>query len=129
MLGSVLDLNDPMTSMFMAGSENLIQPFYNPMSPTQMKTHQFHPSYDGMSATLAPSALDMPTEGLSNLPSASPTSLSTPFSSGLDGGLLDFKGQAFTRSSSSQGSGTGTPGLDAGWDAFINENFWSENAT
>lgn len=130
MLGSVLDPNDPMTSMFMAGSEHLIQPFHNPMSPTQSKTPPVHPSYDGMSATLAPSALDMPTSGLSNLPSAgSTTSLSTPFSSGLDGGLLDFKGQEFTRSNSSQGSGTGTPGLDAGWDAFINENSWSENVT
>jgi hypothetical protein len=68
MLGSVLDPNDPMTSMFMAGSENLIQPFYNPMSPTQMKSHYFHPSYDGMSATLAPSALDMSPQNLGTLP-------------------------------------------------------------
>lgn len=129
MLGSVLDPNDPMTAMFMAGSEHLIQPFHNPMSPTHMKAPQLHPSYDGMSATLAPSALDMPTPGLSNLPPTGSTSLSTPFSSGLEGGLLEFKGPAFTRSNSSQGSGTGTPGLDAGWDAFINENSWGENVT
>lgn len=129
MLGSVLDPNDPMTSMFMAGSENMIQPFYNSMSPTQMKAHHFHPSYDGMSATLAPSALDISPQNLSNLPQAGPTSLTPPFASGLEGGLPEFKGQSFTRSSSSQGSGTGTPGLDAGWEAFINDNSWAENAT
>lgn len=128
MLGPVLDPSDPMTSMFMAGSENMIQPFYNPTSPLQMKTHQLHPAYDGMSATLAPSALDMPIQSLNNLPSAGSASMSAPFASSLDSGLSDLKGPTFTRSSSSQGSGTGTPGLDAGWDAFINDNSWNENS-
>jgi len=59
LLGSALDPNDPLTSMFMAGSENYAQPFYNPVAPSLLKPRNFHPSYDGMSATLAPSALDM----------------------------------------------------------------------
>jgi hypothetical protein len=129
MLGPALDPNDPMTSMFMAGSENMIQPFYDPMPSAPIKPYPAYSSYDGMSATLAPSALDMPPQNLSNLPAAGSASLLSPFPFGLDGSLSDAKGQACTRSSSSQGSGVGTPGLDIGWESFINDHSWSENAT
>ena len=130
-LGSVLDPNDPFTSMLMGGSENMMQPYYT-SSPTALsKPSNFHPSYEGMGATLAPSALDMSPPNVASLPPATPGPLSTtpPLSLGYPDGLADFKGQVFTRSNSSHGSGTVTPTIDGGWDAFINDNSWSENPT
>lgn len=133
LLGSVLDPNDPLTSMLMAGSENMMQSYYG-SSPSLPKQQNFHPSYDGMSATLAPSALDISSHQVIGLPPNSAVSSSSlsgtpPFSLGFADGLPDVKSQNFTRSSSSHGSGTVTPGIDGGWDAFINDNSWAENAT
>ncbi|KAI9785852.1 MAG: hypothetical protein M1816_008179 [Peltula sp. TS41687] len=72
LLGPALDPLDPMTLMFMAGSENFAQPpwggFCTPTSSTSMmsgatkgfiKPQNVHPSYDGVYSTLAPSALDL----------------------------------------------------------------------
>ena len=128
--GSPLDPNDHLTSMLMAGSENLPQPYIN-FNP-QLGAPKYHPSYDGMSATLAPSALDMSPSQL-NYPdtsSATNTSASTPsFNYGFDMSLSDFKGVSFNTSSGTHGSGNVTPGGDGGWDAYINDNSWAENAT
>ena len=129
-LGPALDPNDPFTSMLMAGSENMAQPpyyNYNTCAST-MKPHHFHPSYDGMSSTLAPSALDMsPHFSYSGLPSStSSESLATPGSNfGFDGCGHDFRAHTVTGS----GSGTVTPGIDNSWDSFINDNSWVDNVT
>lgn len=133
LLGSALDPGDPLTSMFMAGSEAMVQPYYNfNPSASMSKQRNFHSSYDGMSATLAPSALDMSPDQLSytNPSSTSSDSLATPaFNFNFDGALGDLKAANMTRSSSTQGSGGVTPAIDGGWDAFINGNSWEENAT
>ena len=136
LLGPALDPNDPFTSMLMAGSENLPQP-YNPntTSSTLHKPRSFNQSYEGMSATLAPSALDMsPRHQIYALPtttiSASPAS-SPAFQLPYDGSFHDFsKSQIYAGGNSASGSGTVTPaGIDGGWDAFINDTSWAENTT
>lgn len=133
LLGPSLDPNDPLTSMLMAGSDALMPQYYN-FGPTASisKQRHYHPSYDGMSATLAPSALDMSPDQLSyTAPSStSSESLATPaFNFNFEGALGDFKAANLTRSSSTQGSGGATPAIDGSWDAFINGNSWEENAT
>ena len=134
LLGSALDPNDPMTSMFMAGSEGMLHPYnYNSTSPSMQKPRSFDQSYNGMSATLAPSALDMsPHHQTYTHPAAAVTTPSvappsSPGYLGFDGSMPDFsKNQLYP---SSTGSGSVTPGgLDGGWDAFIDTN-WAENAT
>jgi len=135
LLGSALDPNDPLTSMFMAGSENMPMPnYYNTTPASLMKQRNFHPSYDGMSATLAPSALDMsPAQGMfGNPPATTSVSMGKPgFQLPYDGSFPDFtKGQQmFGGGTSSNGSGAATPGLDGTWDAFINDNTWNETST
>ena len=131
LLGGALDPNDPMTPMLMAGSEHMPQPYNYNSTPNLHKPRAFSQSYDGMSATLAPSALDMSPRH-QNYAQPSSTSLSSALGSlpaFYDSSLTDFsKSQLFPGSNSSGGSGTVTPGLDGGFDAFINPN-WGENAT
>ncbi|MCJ1296132.1 hypothetical protein MMC34_007697 [Xylographa carneopallida] len=137
LLGSTLDPNDPLTTMFMAGSESFPQPYFNStfnLNTTNVLSKQsnFHPSYDGMSATLAPSALHMsPLSTTYNEPApASSESVSTaPYSFCLDGNPGDYKGLGFLQCGSGAASGTVTPGIDSNWDAFIDDNSWAENAT
>ena len=125
MLGNTLNPNDPLTSMFMAGSENMTQPFFGNYQ-SMSKQSNFHPSYDGMSATLAPSALDMYTDESSNGTNLYNDQKSKFSYSNQFENLKPFE---FTRSNSSMGSGTVTPGNDGGWDAFINDQSWSEPTT
>lgn len=121
LLGPSLDPNDPLTAMFMAGSESMPQPFYCP-APVQ-KPRNFHPSYDGMSATLAPSALDMTPHHSAYTPSGS---MSAPPSQ-VSFNDLDFnKGHFYSSGTSPHGSGSATPG-DGSWDAFIDTGIWTEN--
>lgn len=133
-LGPVLDPNIPFTSMLMAGSESIPQPYYNyNTAASTMKGHHFHPSFDGMSSTLAPSALDMSPHfnysGLSSAPSTSSESLATPaLTFGFDASGIDFKAHNVTAPGSAHGSGTVTPVVDNGWDSFI-DNSWAENVT
>lgn len=133
LLGSALDPKDPMTSMLMGGNDNFMQPYWGPTSASGTKSRNFHPSYDGMSATLAPSALDMSSHHF-NYNQIQPTSTmssggNSSFMS-FDNGMLDFPKSYFQGSNSSHGSGTVTPGgLDGGWDAFINDSSWTENTT
>ena len=138
MLGSALDPNDPLTSMLMAGNENVPQAYNYGSRPTMQKPRSTTWPYDGMSATLAPSALDMsprhhsyahPPLTATPSPATSPAFLST-----YDGLMPDFsKGQIFPGTNSSHGSDTATPGnLDSGWDAFINDSgdtSWADNTT
>ena len=123
LLGNTLDPNDPLTSMFMTATEAFPQSFYN--FGGQMGLNKFHPSYDGMSATLAPSALDL-TPNYNESSSATSNSGTTPiFNYPFDGNAGDFKGLHYT----APGSGTVTPGIDGGWDAFIDDNSWADSAT
>ena len=132
LLGSSFNPNDPLTSMFMAGSENLAQPYYN-FGPRQsmLKERNFHPSYDGMSATLAPSALDMSPGHTGYMTPSSATSVdsvNTPaFNWSFDSHLGEIKTASMTRSNSALGSGTITPGVDGGWESFIDDNSWVDN--
>lgn len=130
LLGSSLDVNDPLTSMFMAGSESFPQPFYDFNSQYGMA--KFHPSCDGMNSTLAPSALEIsPDSATYSNPSPATTEPANtpPYSYNFDGSLLDCKGVSFAPTNSAHASGTVTPGNDGGWDTFINENSWIENPT
>lgn len=134
LLGSALDPNDPFTNMLMAGSENLPHAYnYNTTPSTLQKPRSFNQSYDGMSATLAPSALDMsPRHQIYAQPSTtvSASLASSPaFQLPYDGSLHDFsKSHLYGGANSASGSGTVTPaGNDGGWDAFINDTSWTEN--
>jgi len=138
LLGSTLNPNDPLTSMLMAGSEIFPQPYFNYNdlnnlnSSNFLKGSNFHPSYDGMSATLAPSALDINLSRVSYPEATSGTAESTPvpsFNHAFDGNPGDYKGVSFMHPGSSGGSGTVTPGIDGSWDAYIDDNSWTENAT
>ena len=137
LLGSTLDPNDPLTSMLMAGSDNFAQPYFNSnfsLNTTNMLSKQgnFHPSYDGMSATLAPSALHMSPLSTNYSEPSSTLSESAPplsYNFALDGNLGDYKGVGFMQSGSGAASGTATPGIDSTWDAFIDDNSWVDNAT
>lgn len=133
LLGPAFDPNDPLTSMFMAGSENM---FYNPPMASMSKQRNFHPSYDGMNATLAPSALDMSTghgtfnPAPPNTPAMSMSMSKPGFQLAFDGSMHNFaKEPVYNGGTSSGGSGAATPGIDGSWDAFINDNTWAENAT
>lgn len=103
-------------------------PSFNPMPATSKGA--YHSSYDGMSATLAPSALDMSPRNVTNPPPT--TSISnhdSSFQLYVDGAGPEYpKGQIFSRSNSSpgSGSGTGTP-IEVGWEAFLNDTSWNEN--
>ena len=121
LLGPALDPNHPLTSMFMAGSGSMSQPFYN-TTPVQ-KPRNFHPSYDGMSATLAPSALDMTPHHGTYTPSG--TMSAPPFQMSFSD--LDFTKGQFSSGTSPHGSGTATPAIDGGWDAFIETGAWTES--
>ena len=131
-LGGALDPNDPLTAAMMAGSENMPNPYsYGPSSYS--KPRSFSHSFDGMSATLAPSALDMQPrhdsyrQPASSMPVAPASAPATQL--GFDN--TDFaKSQMFTSMNSPRGSGTATPNeLNPGWDAFINDSSWGDNVT
>lgn len=122
--GYGLDPHDPLTAMFMAGSESFPQPPYNSNQLQFHKTRNTHPSYDAMSATLSPSALDMSPHDST----ISPASVSFP--NNFDVANEFSKELTFTRSNSSHGSGTGTPSLsNQDWNNFINQESWTENGT
>ena len=132
LLGSTLDVKDPMNSLLMGGNDGFAQSYWASGSGTSIKPRNFHPSYDGMSATLAPSALDMPPQTMGqnffqqmSMPTTNPSFLS------FDGNMPEYA-KSFCHNTvnapSSHGSGTATPGaLDGGWDAFINDNSWAES--
>lgn len=133
LLGGALDPNDPLTAMMMAGSEHFPQPWNYQSSSSMKPRNGFHQSFDGMSATLAPSALDMShgDQPFSNAPSS--MSMGSTAGSGLslgpyDNSLTDFsKLPMYNGGQSSTGSGTVTPGGDnSSWDAFINDPSWSD---
>lgn len=132
MLRPALDPKDPMTPMLMGGHDGVMQSYWSTGPTPGAKNRNFHPSYDGMSATLAPSALDMAPHHFNytqNMPTSTMSSMGNPSFVSFDHGMFDYSKGCFQGSNSSHGSGTATPGgLDGGWDAFINDNPWTENA-
>lgn len=148
MIGPALDLNDPFSSMLMSGSDNYAtNPYYQwgNMFPQNIKAEAspMHPSLDGMSATLAPSALDMSGDGFSA--SANFNGLATGDqpsapSSGLDfnlsqdstslKGMPSTTGGNMSRQSSSHGlkSGHVTP-PEAFWDSYLQDGTWGDETS
>jgi hypothetical protein len=139
LLGPGLDPNDPFTSVLMAGSENYISNPYYPWGNLQGScklaetTIAMHPSFNGMSATLAPSVLEFGADALSATTATTPPSNgnNTVPSSGLgfnfsqDGKVFD----SYSRDGSTQGlsSGQVTPAEDFG-DSSIQGGGWCEEA-
>lgn len=144
LLGPALDPNDPLTSVLMAGSENYISHPYYPWGnmqssskPGQM-TPSLHPSYNGMSATLAPSALESGADALSAITTT--TSPSNDNTTALSLGLgFNFSqesksfnpysatGLGHDDSTRGFGSGQVTP-AEGFWDSFVQDGSWNEEA-
>lgn len=112
--------------MLMAGSD-FVQPFYNTIPPAASKP-MYHPSYDGMSATLAPSALDMSPRNVTNPPPMmSGANPDLSFQLPLDGAGGPYHSKSSSSSNGSRsGSGTGTP-LEPSWEVFVNDSSWADN--
>ncbi|KAL9000854.1 MAG: hypothetical protein Q9169_000609 [Polycauliona sp. 2 TL-2023] len=134
LLGSALDGKDPMNSIFMGGSDGFAQSYWSSGLGASIKPRNFHPSFDGMSATLAPSALEIPPQPMGHnfLQHTSMPSTNSPFLS-FDGNVAEYPKSCYHHTNptpSSHGSGTVTPGaLNGGWDAFINDSSWAESTT
>ncbi|KAL8738534.1 MAG: hypothetical protein Q9181_000694 [Wetmoreana brouardii] len=129
LLGSALDPKDPMTSTLMGGNDQYMQSYWS-SPPNPMKSRNFNPSYDGMSATLAPSVIDAPSQSYqqSQFQPSSTAPMTHPAFLALDGIVPDYSKGIFYLNNSSQGSGTATPAsLDRSWEAFINDGSWAEN--
>ena len=126
LLAGALDSNDRFTSLLMNGSEGMPQ-HMDGLPPSMFsKQGNFNSPSNGMSATLAPSALDMSP----HYPSNQSNNLSS-WNFNFDGSMLEYnKPHTFMnmKSQSSHGSGAATPGIEGGWDSFINDS-WAENAT
>jgi hypothetical protein len=113
LLGSALDPRDPMTSMFMAGSQYMLNSYYNfdaTLPPTlsvgkDVSGGQLYSSFDGLNTTLASSELEMD-PGL-DFQYAGQTSF-------FDAGMKE-----------TTASGTGTPGGND-FNLFIDQDAWGE---
>jgi hypothetical protein len=144
LLGPGLDPNDPFTSVLMAGSENYTSNPYYPWGnlPSSGKlgqiTPSIHPSYNGMSATLAPSALESGADALSATTATTSPShdYSSASSSGLgfnfsqeSKGFNSYSTAGLGRDETTQGFGSGqvTPG-EGFWDSFVQDGGWIEEA-
>lgn len=154
------DINDPTYAMLMHGSDQFISSSYYPwhdMNQTGLKGMPVHPSaYPGMSATLAPSALEQhgmspeqrePSQDsnwLSNQvahhnPSLTQSS-SLPPTAGLDFNFsqdskgFDFGSMGMSREDSLQGilktsglpSAQNTPVGEGFWDHFVMDGSWED---
>ena len=136
--GSGFDPSDPYGFNFCGPTEKMQmqQPFYSYNPNNFNKPRNVHPSYDGMSQTLAPGALDTNPEHYNwgaPLP-ATTDGLITPFTPtynyGFDQGFgYDMK-HTFAASppTSMPGSGHITP-ADREWATFIDPASWEETAT
>ncbi len=134
-LSSPFEHNNAFASMFTPNYDYASQPYYHfdPNASTS-KPRNSYPSVSGMSATLAPSVLEMPLDPLdySDPLSASTLSVPTPtFHHHLDGGPNEsFKGQNMTRSNSGQSYGGLTPGGgDGEWSSFIDIGSWDDGCS
>lgn len=148
LLQGALDPNDPMTAVLMAGSQNYMSdPYYawenmSNMSKPGHSTTSIHPSYNGLSATLAPAALNNSNDAMSATTATSGVDhddTSAP-SAGLDFNFSQeshFKGvgrystPGLARENSTQGlpSGQVTPAGEGFWDSFVQDGGWNEENT
>ncbi|KAI4165141.1 MAG: hypothetical protein LQ342_001418 [Letrouitia transgressa] len=132
LLGTGTDLKDSLSPMCTGANDSFMPSSWPSSQASLLKARNFQPSYDGMSATLAPSALDMSPHHFQH--SQHPLMINrlgqTTLANLQEGGIPDFSKGWFQRSNSSHSSGTATPGpIDCEWDAFINDTSWAENAT
>lgn len=123
--------NASFTQNLMPASDKA-QPFYSYNPNAFNKLKNVHPSYDGMSQTLAPGALDTnqdefnwptpPTDGVV-------TPINTAFNYSLDTNFDLFKSSNLSMPSPNimQDSGLVTPG-DKDWASFIDQSSWEETA-
>jgi hypothetical protein len=121
-LGNALDPNDPLTSMMMAGSENLPSQYnYGTYYPNPKAQHA--PSYDGLMGTLAPSALDVtPLDDYA-------TSLNPVLSQNFNGTFgAPVKAPPPTRNTGSIVTiDGGAPAVEKEWATFA-DNDWDQNS-
>ena len=150
------DVNDPTYAMLMQGSDQYISSAYYPwhdMNQSGLKGMPVHPSaYQGMSVTLAPSALEQhvmnheePSQNNTSISQAthhhsSIAQLSLPPTTGLDFNFsqeskgFDFGGAGMSREDSLQGifkasgmpSGQVTPAGEGFWDNFVMDGSWED---
>ena len=145
MLGPALDPNDPFSSMLMGGSDSFANdPYYSWLSgatqPIKPEHSPMHPSWNGMSATLAPSALDAAANDMPSGLKPSAPSMAGPMGRPSDG--IDFnmsqestnlKGMpptnvtGLSRQSSGQDleSGPYTPG-EGFWNSYVQDGSWGD---
>jgi len=133
MLGPALNSGDPFASMLMNGSDQYMQSQYYPWGNLQqgVKGMSDYSGYQGMSQTLAPSALDnnysaLAANGVKQESSAPSSGLDFGFSQESKGLHLNNFPPPMTRQGSQHlPSGQVTPG-DGFWDNFVHEPSWSE---
>jgi hypothetical protein len=111
LLGDTLDPNDPFTLQLMNGSGTLPGNFYSFGDQTELPTatdigkQQTHPSFDGLTSTLAPAALDAP-----NL-------------------SMDYTSQYFNdafKAGTTEPTPDGSPGAGDNWSAFFDVDAWDQ---
>lgn len=130
-----LDSKDPFSAMLLHGSEQYTNNAYYPWGDMQqgIKGMPVHPSaYQGMSSTLAPSALTNQSESMSGTPISNPATMldgQMPPSSSDPLGLNQYSltGKDCT-SPYSLGSGQNTPG-ESFWSNFVQDGGWEESTT
>ena len=135
------DTNDPSYGMLMHGSEQYVNNQYYPWQNMQggIKGMPVHPSaYHGMSATLAPAALDNTAD---STPKCMSTTASTPVAAHPSAPTAPSEGLDFHFSQESKepsfaamvggmptGSGQVTPGDNCFWDAYVTPDSWEDSA-
>lgn len=119
LIGSALDPNDPRTALFMAGSDNLPQPFaptytYNPNFSGKMARPSTAENVTGMAQTLSSEA-GIKAEPTETTLSGMPASLSEGFftneafltpGNGDYNAFFDFQGTEFAHAIDEQGDGS-----------------------
>ncbi|KAF2738292.1 hypothetical protein EJ04DRAFT_61016 [Polyplosphaeria fusca] len=135
-VGSALDPADPCTSIFMAGSDRIAQPFtgtytYNPnISPRPKGANTDAPTSSGINSTLAPSGpfqLDMNADTMSSKRSDLTDPMVSPYSSDAPTDFIDFSDYSlFTPTGLGQ-----TLGHDQSTEftSFLNEDMWGDNSS
>jgi len=128
--------NASFTPNLMQTPEKAAQPFYSYNPNAFNKPKNVHPSYDGMSQTLAPGALDTKQDEFNwpTPPSATTDGTSTPFNNAFNYSLdtnfnLDLSKASMPVTSPAilLDSGLVTPG-ENGWASFIDQSTWDEAA-
>ena len=138
LLAPALDPNDPFTASLMAGSEHFMSnpqyPWSTLESSKSNSTSSPLPTFNGMSSTLAPSALEMNTSSYTITSGSSFDATAAP-SNGLDftlsqdssqlKGVSSLGGHYMARDGSTLGSGQVTP-AEGFWESFVNDSGWGE---